>query len=247
MYFKDFPNFLYDFKFDGTDRTIYVKDITRNIRFRKEILSNITAYDEYDVLDGETPEIIAEKIYGNPNYHWIIMLANDKYDWLTDFPLLEPELNKVIATRYNPVLYSSKWWYEGNKIYVTFDNNERPFNIDYLPSPVFGTVTGAVCDTNPPNGYYQAAGIYDENTVFYYADAVPTGTPSGYLTIRSEGRENNPVYFINSDGFRINPSPEAIPVTGIEEARAENDKKRRIKVISPSLVSTILRNFKELL
>jgi hypothetical protein len=74
MYFKDFPKFIYDFKYDDSaaTKTSVVKDITRNIRFRKEILANITLYDEYDIVDGETPEIIAEKIYGNPEYHWII-------------------------------------------------------------------------------------------------------------------------------------------------------------------------------
>ena len=33
-----------------------------------------------DPVDGETPEIVAEKVYGNAEYHWIIMLANDIYD-----------------------------------------------------------------------------------------------------------------------------------------------------------------------
>ena len=80
MYFKDFPKFLYDFKYDNTDQTkmSVVRDITRNIRFRKEVLENYTLYDEYDIKDGETPEIIAEKIYGNPEYHWIIMLVNQR-------------------------------------------------------------------------------------------------------------------------------------------------------------------------
>jgi hypothetical protein len=100
MYFKNFPEFLYDFKIDGVDKTSVVKDITRNIRFRRDVLANITVYDEYDVVDGETPEIIAEKIYGNAQYHWIIMLANDRYDYIEDFPLAESELVKVIAAKY---------------------------------------------------------------------------------------------------------------------------------------------------
>lgn len=75
-------------------------DISRNIRFRKEILSNITSYDEYDIVDGETPEIIAEKVYGNAEYHWIIMLANDIYDYRADFPLTQLQLEKYVADKY---------------------------------------------------------------------------------------------------------------------------------------------------
>lgn len=103
MYFKDFPDFIYEFRINGRNKTSLVKDITRNIRFRRDIFSNVTVYDEYDIVDGETPEIIAEKVYGSAEYHWIIMLANDKYDYIEDFPLSEPELVKVIASKYtNP-------------------------------------------------------------------------------------------------------------------------------------------------
>ena len=91
MYFKDFPEFIYDFKYGSSSetKTSIVKDITRNIRIKKEVLSNIVLYDEYDIIDGETPEIIAEKFYGNPEYHWIIMLANERFNYITDFPLEE--------------------------------------------------------------------------------------------------------------------------------------------------------------
>ena len=92
MFFKDFPSFLYDFNY-GNDvvKTDVVKDITRNIRVKREILSNISLFDHYDIIDGETPEIISEKFYGTPEYHWVVMLANEKYDWLSDFPLMESD------------------------------------------------------------------------------------------------------------------------------------------------------------
>ena len=85
MYFKEFPKFIYDFKNpDGSTSTQIVKDITRNVRFRKEVFANISVFDEYDIVDGETPEIIAEKVYGNPKYHWVIMLANERFDYTRD-------------------------------------------------------------------------------------------------------------------------------------------------------------------
>ena len=107
MYFKKFPNIYYDFKYDSkTTKTAIIKDITQNVRFRKEVLENVTLYDEYDIVDGETPEIIAEKIYGNPEYHWIIMLANQRFDYLKDFPLDQNALAAYTASKYNPTLYS---------------------------------------------------------------------------------------------------------------------------------------------
>ena len=101
MYFKDFPSFYYDFKQnDGTTKTSIVKDITRNIRFRRDILANVSLYDQYDIQDGDTPEIIAEKVYGNAQYHWVVMLLNEKFDYISDFPLDEVSLVKYIESKY---------------------------------------------------------------------------------------------------------------------------------------------------
>ncbi|CAB4126628.1 baseplate wedge subunit [uncultured Caudovirales phage] len=103
MYFKNFPSFIYNFDIAGTNTTLLVKDITTNVRFRKELLSNITVYDEYDIVDNETPEHISEKIYGTPEYFWVIMLANERYDYINDFPLTQYVLEQYISDKYiNP-------------------------------------------------------------------------------------------------------------------------------------------------
>lgn len=100
MYFNNFSKIFYDFEINGKKELLIVSDIVKNVRFRKEVLANITTYDEYDIRDGETPEIIAEKIYGNANYHWIIMLANERYNYVEDFPLSSFELENHIKQKY---------------------------------------------------------------------------------------------------------------------------------------------------
>lgn len=99
-YFTNFPDILYPFELNGKMRLVRVKDIVANVRLRKSILSNITLYDEYDIEDGETPEIIAEKVYGDPNLHWVIMLTNDRYDLWNDFPMSGDALEKYIESKY---------------------------------------------------------------------------------------------------------------------------------------------------
>jgi hypothetical protein len=100
MYFKDFPTFLYDYDIKGEPTLKIVKDITRNTRFRRDVLANIAVYDQYDIIDGETPEIIAEKFYGNSNYHWIIMMVNERYDYISDFPLPQYQMEQFITQKY---------------------------------------------------------------------------------------------------------------------------------------------------
>lgn len=105
MYFEQFPNMIYEFDIKNKPTALVVKDITRNVRFRRDVLANITVYDEYDIMEGETPEHISEKLYGTPNYYWIIMLANERYDYIKDFPLTYAMLERYISDKYGDNLY----------------------------------------------------------------------------------------------------------------------------------------------
>lgn len=100
MYFANFPKILYDFDIAGQRVVKPITDITANIRVRKQILSNITLYDLYDIKDGETPEVLADRVYGSSQYHWVLMLANDRYDYLRDWPMSSDVLEQYIKSKY---------------------------------------------------------------------------------------------------------------------------------------------------
>ena len=105
MYFSRFPLIEYEFEINGKVERRVVRDITTNIRVRKEVLENVTIYDEYDIRDGETPEIIAAKVYGSSMYHWVVMLCNQRYDYDADFPLTDRQLDQYLADKYGSDLY----------------------------------------------------------------------------------------------------------------------------------------------
>lgn len=103
MYFNNFPTLLYEFPNVGEDKTnknVLVQDITKNIRFKKEFIEKLPLTETYKIEDGDTPEIISEKLYDTPLYHWIIMLLNQRYDYINDFPLSSRELDAMVNTKY---------------------------------------------------------------------------------------------------------------------------------------------------
>ncbi len=100
MYFSKFQDILYDFKIKDTVQNRAVKDITTNVRLKTKILADLTLYDFYDMKEGETPEIVAQRFYGNPELHWIIMLSNERYDYIDDFPMGAHQLEKHINSKY---------------------------------------------------------------------------------------------------------------------------------------------------
>jgi hypothetical protein len=162
MYFDNFPTFLYPFKVNNKTEYKLVKDISQNVRVRKEILANITLYDEYDIREGETPEIIAEKVYGSPLYHWVIMLCNERYNYVDDYPLTQYELEKHITAKYG------------------------------------------------------ATHAYDTH------------------------------HYVNAAG-NIVDSTQGTSISNYDYETNLNESKRRIKLISPSLLNTILKNFKDII
>ena len=108
-YFSNFPAQVFDLSLrDELPLTFTVRDITTNVRFRKDLLTNVLAFEVYDIQDGESPEKISESIYGSPYYHWVIMLINERYDYLNDFPMAQRELEAMIELKYGEDKFAIK-------------------------------------------------------------------------------------------------------------------------------------------
>lgn len=122
-YFVNFPSILYNFNINGNTTMLVVKDIALNVRVRKEILEKITLYDEYDIEDGETPEIISEKLYGKPTYHWTLMLINSRFDYIKDWPMTEVILDRYITEKYGAGHEYDQHLVNGNLHFEDVDKN----------------------------------------------------------------------------------------------------------------------------
>ena len=100
MYFNNFPNVLVPFEFKGETVLIQLVDIILNVRVRAYVIDRITLFDEYDIEENETFDIISTKLYGTPHYHWLIMLINERLHWVDDFPRLDDDLLEHVAAKY---------------------------------------------------------------------------------------------------------------------------------------------------
>ena len=57
-------------------------------------------YDTYDVKEGESPESIADRLYGNPELHWIVLLVNDITDRYHQWPMTYAQFLQYINDKY---------------------------------------------------------------------------------------------------------------------------------------------------
>jgi hypothetical protein len=98
MYFKNFPTIMYDSVGDGNFKD--VKNLLRRVGVRAKVKANTLFYDTYDVKEGETPESIADKLYDDPELHWIVLLVNDVTDRYHQWPMNYSQFNQFIADKY---------------------------------------------------------------------------------------------------------------------------------------------------
>ena len=95
------PKIYYDSKADS-NFTLLTNLMTR-VKLRTDIKNDIFDYDYYDVVDGETPEMIAHKYYDNPELHWTILVANDIIDYYEDWPMSVQRFEEYVKDKYaNP-------------------------------------------------------------------------------------------------------------------------------------------------
>ena len=98
MYFDSFPIIQYG----STDGTIKnVTNLLRRVAIRTKVKTNAALFDTYDIKSGETPEIIADKFYDDPELHWVIMLVNNVTDRYHDWPMNEQQFSTFVNEKYS--------------------------------------------------------------------------------------------------------------------------------------------------
>ncbi len=99
MYFANFPLIPYDSVGDGNFKV--VTNLMKRVALRSKVRTNTMLFDTYDVKEGETPEMLADKLYGDPNLHWIIMYVNGITDRYHQWPLSTPQFLAFINDKYS--------------------------------------------------------------------------------------------------------------------------------------------------
>ncbi len=84
----------------NNDESIVVRDFIRAIRIDPGLKNNPFNFTVYSAKDNETPEIISHMFYQTTMYHWIIMLFNEKFDPLNDFPKSDELIRKQTVNQF---------------------------------------------------------------------------------------------------------------------------------------------------
>ena len=119
MYFSLLPNIEYDEKpisypFSESD-FVTAKNFFRRYKLNDDVFSYALFFKKYAIVDGERPDTLAKKAYGDPFYDWVILLTNNMVNSQYDWPMSNHEVNKVLESEYDDA-YTEIAYYETIKI-----------------------------------------------------------------------------------------------------------------------------------
>ena len=97
-YFNYFPKTLYTADEVNADT---ITQLTSRFSFTEDFKNNSAISYEYDIQEGDTPEIIADKLYGSSERHWIVLVFNNIIDAQFDWPLSQRTLISYIDEKYS--------------------------------------------------------------------------------------------------------------------------------------------------
>jgi hypothetical protein len=118
-FFDQFPLVLYDInkRNDRPSNHQLPVNIMVRVRVLVEKLDQVFHYYEHTVREEETPEILAEKFYDDPEAHWLILMTNNITDPQYDWPLNTRSFEKYIEAKYGSREIAETTWSDWYKVH----------------------------------------------------------------------------------------------------------------------------------
>jgi hypothetical protein len=160
-YFEELPNLEVKFKVPNqslNSEYIKIKNLWRRGKLREDIANVVTAFYYYQIKGDERPDQIAERLYGDPELDWVILLTNNItnineqwpldqnsfYNYLMDKYGSEEKLNEIKYTetigskdRFNRTIIPPELQVDGDLFFPTrfkTEPDKTDYGLDGFPS-----------------------------------------------------------------------------------------------------------------
>ena len=102
-YFRELPDLFYQSPLkDRNSSTEYVrvKNLFRRVKLRDDLQNVFTLFNKYQIRQGERPETVANKLYGDVSYDWVVLTSSGIVNVRDEWPLSDYELYKYAENKY---------------------------------------------------------------------------------------------------------------------------------------------------
>ena len=112
-YFRELPNLRYpSFLKEKKSSLDYieVKNVFRRIKLRDDLQKNFTIFNKYEIQEGMRPDTVAEELYGNPEFDWIVLTVAGILNVRNEWPLNNRDLYNYCLDKYDDSLNSVRFF-----------------------------------------------------------------------------------------------------------------------------------------
>lgn len=112
-YFTQLPNIRYKnpLKSSNQDRNyVTTKNLFLRAKVRDAALRELTFLTYYTIKEGERPQDVAEKLYGNPEYDWVILISANIINVRDEWPMTGKVLYDYCAQKYGNEMNSTAYY-----------------------------------------------------------------------------------------------------------------------------------------
>ena len=95
----------YMFTTGGVTTTMSIVNITQRAKIAERLRQHTTTMHDYVIGEGERPDTVAQKVYGDVKYTWVVLLMNNimsLYDW----PMTNSEFQLYLIGKYGSLTNS---------------------------------------------------------------------------------------------------------------------------------------------
>ena len=247
MYFRNFP--IINYRFGNNEASVLFPNLSAYIDIIDQVKQEVAFYEKYTILDGDRPDIVSQKLYGTPNFHWTFFAMNDGLRE-SGWPLPEREVREIVKKRYPHRVVTTQsniasFFLPGvNVVGKTSGTTgrivERNLNLGQLV--IASSKNAAGLQNNFGTTEQIAAGDTVEDQAAHVANAIAEST-----------QYNAVLYYKNSSGDIVDIDPYnqvtsgLIPTTIMEDNINFNNDLKDIIVIKPSKIAAVTNEYFSLL
>ena len=238
--FKNFPNVNYTL---SNGKVVTIKDFFRKAVINSFNLDSVVDYEYYELSEGDRPDVVATKLYGDTDLHWIFFLVNDienYYDWYLSSEEFENHIDSYYKGQY--LTFATT---EDVVQYPNYDSQGNLLNTrKYLLGEKVTTPKGSghILEVDPLNKRVRV-----ERSLWEAGETLSGTNKSSQIVSVVEPRDVI-VHYKNDSGVITNvPTSGFTSVSLWQHEFEKNEEKRKIKIVKPEYLGVVLNEFEVLM
>jgi hypothetical protein len=122
-YFDEFPDILLpSFANDRNSSSDFVrsKNLFKRAKIRDDFFSTATVFDLYSIIGDDRPDNVAQKLYGDSELDWVVLLSNNIINIRDEWPMSQYDLERYLDNKYSQEQLSEVHHYETKEVKTDF-------------------------------------------------------------------------------------------------------------------------------